>query len=795
MSKNFLYMKRKIKRHKTYFTNKKQTEYLLDSEIFAPLGRIENDKKEIIYPDPILDKKRKIILKFFPNLAQEITSDFKDEDIKKILRTYKSNITGCKLKKKLDYVQNFNPELKQNIENWRIDYVLSYNKECQKLIDKSIKIIEDNKKSKNFKDQEIIDLLLLCLSIDNTNEYVQKNFIRLTNNIFDVTNFESFIKSSKNKDINKEEYEKLNDNLKHIIKERFIIKSITKEENNNNNIIIINDRDKFFNYVINFANIIEEVEKTNSNLLNAIENYIKSNSKSNIIMNTTFPWDDTKRAFFLSKHIDYKKGSYHLYTYYEGAINDAFDNHKKSKLQIFTKKMTLLKPIFEQMKLVKDLLLDENEKEVFFLKLYFMIFSISYIDEIETLIPKLKDFNEKDVEKFINIIQQDKDFEVNVKDNTHLIITRKIDKSQLILNPYYFNLDELYKNIKINFHDLNNDFAKYRYYNFRGLKGHNIFYDNLNKISPYYFIITQLSKIMCSKFICYLQDTSSFIDIFLGPGIYYYSIFDNLIDSLENTFLFPFYNENFSIIKKINNVKKKENKDEKKISLIKIIKQNKENIYSKKFINNNYNNINNSKNIISFPYFGNDGITDRQTDMISISCFLRSVIDVDIVELQNLRLSLLLLFGCARLLIIIIHELIGHLLKSKVNRISKRKIMNYTESNPNKKYNKKEGGMFLEFKMFGKSNKIFTYSQCINILNYKLYDKNPDEFKKEFEFSEENMKLYESLDENLKSFLNTLGLDEKKIQLLIENKATPGVPLRPVSPFNLSLIKIPFNFL
>ena len=45
--------------------------------------------------------------------------------------------------------------------------------------------------------------------------------------------------------------------------------------------------------------------------------------------------------------------------------------------------------------------------------------------------------------------------------------------------------------------------------------------------------------------------------------------------------------------------------------------------------------------------------------------------------------SLILLFGITRLMVLI-HELLGHLLKGKINRITNKKIKIYTKNKTNK---------------------------------------------------------------------------------------------------------------
>jgi hypothetical protein len=60
-----------------------------------------------------LIRKRKIIRKFFPEIPQQKTKDYKNEDIMEILKKYKSNIEKSKLdfKKDLNYIIDF--DLKQ----------------------------------------------------------------------------------------------------------------------------------------------------------------------------------------------------------------------------------------------------------------------------------------------------------------------------------------------------------------------------------------------------------------------------------------------------------------------------------------------------------------------------------------------------------------------------------------------------------------------------------------------------------------------------------------------------------
>ena len=60
---------------------------------------MENENEEIKIQDPLLIKKRKIIKKFFPEIPNQITKEFKDIDIVQILKNYKNNIKESKLKK------------------------------------------------------------------------------------------------------------------------------------------------------------------------------------------------------------------------------------------------------------------------------------------------------------------------------------------------------------------------------------------------------------------------------------------------------------------------------------------------------------------------------------------------------------------------------------------------------------------------------------------------------------------------------------------------------------------------
>ena len=61
------------------------------------------------------------------------------------------------------------------------------------------------------------------------------------------------------------------------------------------------------------------------------------------------------------------------------------------------------------------------------------------------------------------------------------------------------------------------------------------------------------------------------------------------------------------------------------------------------------------------------------------------IIDSRIANAKITPFSLQLLFGTTRIVVILIHEMLDHLLKTKTSRITKRKIKPFTESNDNKK--------------------------------------------------------------------------------------------------------------
>ena len=89
------------------------------------------------------------------------------------------------------------------------------------------------------------------------------------------------------------------------------------------------------------------------------------------------------------------------------------------------------------------------------------------------------------------------------------------------------------------------------YYNFNGLMNENTYTSyNILDDPPFLFILYDLQSIINSDFLCYLQDSASFIDLFLGPGIYYYNIRNNFIECINNIMFFPFYNDRKYIKKK-----------------------------------------------------------------------------------------------------------------------------------------------------------------------------------------------------------------------------------------------------
>ena len=147
----------------------------------------------------------------------------------------------------------------------------------------------------------------------------------------------------------------------------------------------------------------------------------------------------------------------------------------------------------------------------------------------------------------------------------------------------------------------------------------------------------------------------------------------------------------------ISKKKKKHNKSNKKFNSFNLLEE-----FSKKtWDERKSDNLNNiiededkiDKNIINLPYSPNDGLTDRYLDIISISCYLKANILTDISKVIKKDIfpeDLLLLFGCSRLIVILIHELLGHLLKNKVSRISKNNLRNFTESNDKKNITKKK---------------------------------------------------------------------------------------------------------
>ena len=70
--------------------------------------------------------------------------------------------------------------------------------------------------------------------------------------------------------------------------------------------------------------------------------------------------------------------------------------------------------------------------------------------------------------------------------------------------------------------------------------------------------------------------------------------------------------------------------------------------------------------------------------------------------------------------------------------------------------------MFIEYKMFGKLKQITKYSQCIYLLNQNSYQQNPKDFLKNFKNIKNIENFYINLEKNLKYFLKSLDLNEKK---------------------------------
>ena len=131
---------------------------------YFPHLKEEIMKKKISYFLIIYQKEKEILL-LNSDLHKEKTKDYLNDDIKAILKKYKENISNSKLKKKLKYAQDFNPDNEKNINYWLIDMVLADALESKKLINKILEIIDDNKKAFKYKENEIIELLIFGLYI------------------------------------------------------------------------------------------------------------------------------------------------------------------------------------------------------------------------------------------------------------------------------------------------------------------------------------------------------------------------------------------------------------------------------------------------------------------------------------------------------------------------------------------------------------------------------------------------------------------------------------------------------
>lgn len=304
MKRTFL-TKKRISKRKTLFSKRKNEEYLYDSELYAPLGQIQNDNEEINFPDSSLIRKRKIIKKFFPEIPNQITKNYKPEDIIEILKKYKSNVLKSKLKKDMNYITDFEPESEENISNWRIDMLLANNKESYNLISKIILIVNENKISKRYDKNEILELLVFALGIDNLNEDIQKHFFEETNQFPEIIEYEKKINEIKNEDELKSLFNKNSENIKEFIKLRYII-NIIKEPNENAKINPNTYRKQFFDYYLEFYKILNKYKET-KDFEKKIKEFIDNNSKSDYLFNKVFPWDDTKFAFDLSNSIIYYK--------------------------------------------------------------------------------------------------------------------------------------------------------------------------------------------------------------------------------------------------------------------------------------------------------------------------------------------------------------------------------------------------------------------------------------------------------------------------------------------------------
>ena len=114
-----------------------------------------------------------------------------------------------------------------------------------------------------------------------------------------------------------------------------------------------------------------------------------------------------------------------------------------------------------------------------------------------------------------------------------------------------------------------------------------------------------------------------------------------------------------------------------------------------------------------------------------------------------------MLFGTTRLLIILIHELLGHLLKGKINRITNNKIKMFTESKGLNIQKKKEDYL-LNIKCSGKWKK---FLHILNVSN--SYNKNANDFLENFKKINKKKNFNNDINSNLISFLKALNLDKK----------------------------------
>ena len=531
--------------------------------------------------------------------------------------------------------------------------------------------------------------MIFGLWIDNLIKGLQNCFFDLTNKIKEVIEFEKIIKEIKDEGKIKEQYNFLTENIKEIIKIRYIINAISEPTDNKEiNSGPINYRQKFFDYFLNFAELLKNYKGDNN--IKIINEYIQKNSLAYSVFIKSFPWDETKKSFELSGEIEFDKDSYQLFLYYEGVINDSFyDYYQNKKIDLFINKILQLIPILQQLYNKNVDVLDELQKNIYYKKIYFIIYLIQNVDFIEYLIPKLIEFTTEEKKIFIDKMSKEFKIKLNNTSNKNVMVLN-YNNTETNYDLDDFNLEELYNAIKFNYFELNDEIQKYNYFNFIGLMKRNIFTNTNNNMKncPYYFIINLLINIMKSNFICHLQDTCSFLDLFMGPGIYFYSIKNNILDSIKKIFMFPFYND-IQYIRKNKNILK--NND----YMLNDIFQNivDDTLYPKNeiklneekdsniILSNNFD----KNNLINLPYSPKDRLTDRRIDTISISCYLKNVIiDSRIANAKITPFSLQLLFGTTRIVVILIHEMLGNLLKTKTSRITQRKIKPFTESNDNK---------------------------------------------------------------------------------------------------------------